>query len=340
MTRLIACNASKMIIALLLTLHSALPGADTIDPASAETPDELAGPAASGGAQNDEGITLLQRTEAAHILFSTGLERTARKIDSFFAEEKSFDEATETYARVRADTTVDEQGQLTFSGDIKIKVDLPRTERELKLLIETDTKDGTTESPQDTPIDVIQKQDYLLSIERVRQLETWDIRPAAGIKLRWLPDPFLRVRAIRYRELGNWLERISGSLFWFASEGAGVNTALEFNRDIGETLLFRSITSLQWKEDDQFLSANQLLSLYQPIDQRQYLVYQLGAQASQDPDWAVTQYTAAVHYRKNIYKKWLFFELIPQIDYKKENDYDAEPSITFRLEGVFGRDYL
>src|SRR3569832_554002 len=175
---------------------------------------------------------------------------------------------------------------------------------------------------------------------RVNEVNKWDVRPAAGIKLRWVPDPFLRLRATRYHDLSGWLMRTAGSVFWFTSDGLGANTTLDFDRPVGDMMFFRSSTILRWQENDQFLTAEQQLSMYHRLDPKHYLVYQVGVRANQHPDWAMQQYFVAVHYRKNVYRNWLFLELIPQIDYHVERDFEALPSITLRLEGVFGQDYL
>lgn len=285
---------------------------------------------------------LLKSAEKTHIAVSNSLERLARNIDAFFAAEQAFHESTRSYARVRIDTKLDQDFQLGFDGDVRVKIDLPRTERKLKLLIESDdaTRTGTPERLNETPIDVVRRQDYLLSIERVNEVNKWDVRPAAGIKLRWVPDPFVRLRATRYHQLDVWLLRTSASTFWFTSDGFGANSTLDLDRPVGESMFFRGTTVLRWQENDQFLTAEQQLSLYHRLDPKRYLVYQVGARANQDPDWAMQYYFVSVHYRKNVYKNWLFFEFIPQIDYQVEKDFEALPSITFRIEGVFGHDYL
>src|SRR3569623_413717 len=183
---------------------------------------------------------LLKKAEETHIAVSHSLESMARNIDAFFAADQTFEESTRSYARVRIDTKLDNDLQIGFDGDVRVKIDLPRTERKLKLLIESDdtTRTGVPDRLDDTPIDVVRRQDYLLSLERVNEENKWDVRP------------------------------------------------------------------------------------------------------NQHPDWAMQQYFVAVHYRKNVYKNWLFLELIPQIDYHVERDFEALPSITLRLEGVFGQDYL
>lgn len=288
----------------------------------------------------EEKPLLLRKAEETHLRFSTRLERIARNIDNFFGEEQAFEEATRSYARLRLDTILDNDLQIGFDGDIRVKLDLPRTERKLKLLIESDGRSPAPDRVEQTPIDVVKQQDYLLSIERVSELDTWDVRPAAGIKVRWVPDPFVRLRALRYSNLDGWLMRNAASVFWFTSEGWGANAAVDFDRQLGGAFLFRSTSTLSWEEADQFLSADQQLSLYQRLDARRYLVYQVGLRAEQNPDWGEKQYFVSVRYRKNVYKDWLFVEVVPQIDFRWENHFDAMPSLMFRLEGVFGYDYL
>src|SRR3569832_1087730 len=254
---------------------------------------------------------LLKKAEETHIAVSHSLESMARNIDAFFAADQTFEESTRSYARVRIDTKLDNDLQIGFDGDVRVKIDLPRTERKLKLLIESDdtTRTGVPDRLDDTPIAVVRRQDYLLSIERVNEVNKWDVRPA-------------------------------GSVFWFTSDGLGANTTLDFDRPVGDMMFFRSSTILRWQENDQFLTAEQQLSMYHRLDPKHYLVYQVGVRANQHPDWAMQQYFVAVHYRKNVYRNWLFLELIPQIDYHVERDFEALPSITLRLEGVFGQDYL
>lgn len=305
-----------------------------------ETPPEAEGMGLEAPLSPEPKPMLLRKAEETHLKFSASLERMARNIDNFFAAEQAFEEVTRSYARVRLDTVLDNDLQVGFNGDIRVKLDLPRTERKLKLLIESDGQGAAPDRTEQTPIDVVKKQDYLLSIEHVDKTGTWDIRPAAGIKVRWVPDPFVRVRAVRYTTFDRWLMRNAASLFWFTSDGLGANAAVDFDRPIGKSFLFRSTSNLRWQENDQFLTADQQLSLYQRVDERRYFVYQVGILADQNPDWSEKQYFAAVHYRKNVYKNWLFYEVIPQINFTRENHFNGQPSVMFRLEAVFGYDYL
>src|SRR3569832_1003162 len=157
---------------LSLTTHAEEPVLDT-PPADLQT---APSPPTPAEAVPSTPPLLLKKSAETHIAVSHSLERMARNIAAFFADDQTFDERTRSYARVRIDTT--------------------RTVVHDRL--------------DDTPIDVVRRQDYLRSIERVNDGNKWDVRPAAGIKLRWVPDPFLRLRATRYHDLSGWLMRTAG----------------------------------------------------------------------------------------------------------------------------------
>ncbi len=285
--------------------------------------------------------TLLSQADGAHLTLSSSLEAAARRIDGFFATDQSFAEATDTYARLRMDTIIEDEGDIGFKADVKIKLDLPRTERRFKLLIESDPQGAPGTEPQERPIQSIQEQDYFLSIEStLREGARWDVRPAIGIKLHTPVDPFARLRAIRYFDLGDWLLRSSPEVFWFNSEGLGALIDIDLDRALTPKVLFRSSTTPSWLKEEDFGRVDQRFTLYRHIDDRHTLSYQIGLHAKDDPAWRVEDYFAATSYRIRVHKKWLFLEFIPSLSFPASEDYDMEPRVTLRLEGVFGKGYL
>ena len=224
-----------------------------------------------------------------------------------------------------------------FAGDLKLRIDLPRTERRLKLLIETDPQRDNTNQLENVPIDVVQEKDYFLSLERQRKRGAWDVRPALGIKAHFPPDPFVRLRAFRYVDLNTWLLHVSGNAFWFNSSGWGMNTSLEFDRALSASFLFRSGTTFSWEEEEKFRRIEQVFTLFQRIGDRVNLAYETGIHFDDEMDWDSNLYYGRVRYRQDIHKNWLFAEIIPQLTYREENNFEDEFSLTFRLEMVFGR---
>jgi len=289
-----------------------------------------------------EGVfnTVIGKLEVTHTSISSGLEETVGSIDAFFADDKVFEQANKSYLRIALDMVSKEYEGTGFAGDLKLKVDLPRLKKRLKLLIETDSQRDSLENLNNLPIDVVQERDFFISLERqVGGERKWDIRPGLGVKLNKGLDLFARLRSYRYFPLDNWLLRASSSFDWFDSRGFGANGVLEFDRPITKKLLFQTTSSLNWKEEEKFRRFDQGISFYHNIDARRSLAYQVAGFADDETDWLAKQYFMRVRYRQDVHKKWMFGEIIPQLSFFKETNFHPQSSITFRLEIVFGKRY-
>jgi len=284
--------------------------------------------------------TVISRFDDTHTSISSGLESSVTSMDNFFSDDKSLHEATESYMRIALDVVQKEYGGTGFAGDLKLKADMPRTKKKLKLLIETDAQRGSRDNLNDIPSDVVQQRDFFIALERkIGGQRVWDIRPALGIKVRFPLDTFARVRSYRYIDLDPWLLRASNTFDWFDSRGFGANGALEFDRAVSKNFLFRVSTSLNWREEEMFRRFDQGFSLFQTIDADQNLAYQISGFADDEYDWRANSYYIQARYRKRLYKKWMFGEIIPQWTFLKQTGFHSEPSLTMRLEMVFGEHY-
>lgn len=286
-------------------------------------------------------LSLVDRT---HEDLSTHLETLVKRVDSFFANDRAFEEATESYMRLRLDFLMDNNNGTEFKADVAIKIDLPQTEQRLKLLIESDPQEDieAEDRPGESPIEALEQKNYSLALEtELKQAGKWIIRPAAGVKFEVPPDPFVRLRVIRYHGISDWLMRFAGNAFWFNSEGIGGNARLDFDQAMGDHLLFRSSTFAEWKEENEFVTASHAFILYQQIEKwRTSIAYEMGLGATNEADWNITSYFLRLRYRQRIYKKWLFAEIRPEILFLEEDDFDPAPGISLRLEAVLGKRYL
>lgn len=285
--------------------------------------------------------TMVGRVDLFHDTVSGGLEATAKSVDDFFAEDTVYEESTKSYLRMGLDSVLREEEGLGFSGAIKLKIDLPRTKKRLRLLIESDTERGDLDNLEDRPVDAAQGKDYSLAIERSSsRLKKWNVRPSLGIKLHSKIDTFFRVRSHRYFPMDKWLLRLGSQASWLDSKGYEAEASLSLDRPLAENWLFRYSMPFGWREEEMFRHTSQEFSLYHQIDSRQQMAYQFIAAADDAWDqWLAKSYTIAVRYRRGLYKKWLFGEIIPQWNYLKGNQFHSDTFITFRLEVVFGERY-
>jgi hypothetical protein len=285
--------------------------------------------------------TMQNFVDRAHAGVSTRIEAMAQNLDGFFANERIFEETTESYLQISLNTVFQEDGEVTFDEDIKAKIDLTKTKRKLKLLIESDPVSTRKDDTSDQPVDTPEETNYFLSIEReAKQFKNWDISPALGIRFRTPPNPFARVRAIRYFDIAPWLLRTSANLYWFDNDGWGRNIVFELDRALTEDVLFRSASSAEWKELSRDIVVAEIFSFYQYLGPKHNFVYEIGAYGVDNPDWTIDYYVTRLRYRRQAYKNWLFIEMRPEVAFRKNDNFDADLSFLFRVETIFGRKYL
>lgn len=285
---------------------------------------------------------MLGRADGMHEYVSGGLESAAQSVDLFFAEDNVFEESTKSYIRMGLDSVWRENEGVGFKGKVKLKIDLPNTKKRLRLLIESEGERGGTENLEDRPEDAAQGNDYSVAVEKeVSALKLWNVRPSLGIRVHTPLNPFVRIRSYRYFPAGSWVIRVSSGAAWFDSRGYDIYGALEFDHELSESLLFRYSHLYSWREDEMFRRYSQGVSLFQQIDEKQRIAYQIIGHADDEYEegWRARRYDVLARYRRNLYKKWLFGEIIPQWTYWKESGFNSTPAIIFRLEVVFGGRY-
>jgi hypothetical protein len=273
-----------------------------------------------------------------HAGLSEGLEAMVKAIDRFFASESAFQEATKSELRLSVDNDFD--GDWNHSADLRGKIELPETQKRLRLLIESELEEIDDRAPTDVNREE-QDDDYYLSLERKRKRDrTWDIRPSLGARVGISPELFARLRAIRYLQLNEWLMRPSATLYWISSRGKGLNGEIRFDRPLDEVFLFRSESKIGWNHDDSRTSTGQTFSLFQQIDSKNRLIYQLGSRGNDDPKWRTTEHFLRLVFRSNIYGKWLYFNLEPEVAYRRDESFDPEARVVLRLDAYIGQQYL
>lgn len=270
---------------------------------------------------------------------SAGLADMSIAMDEFFAEERVFYEKTGSYVRLTADTVFDEAGNTRYTGDLKVKLRLPRTEEKLKLTFESDPdeqRDALDRTLEDSPERAARERNYYAGIQATLGDEKkWRFKPAIGVKFDKPIDIFLRLRMDRSYKTGDWLFRPSQTFYVFKEEGFGSETLFEIDYRILDNILFRSSSFLRYTDELDYYEPSQVFSLIHSVSQRRGMVYQVGVYGVSEPSWQTTDYLAQIRYRQNIHSDYLYAELIPRVIYRRENNFEAENSLTLRLEMIF-----
>ena len=99
--------------------------------------------------------------------------------------------------------------------------------------------------------------------------------------------------------------------------------------------MFRSSTFARWRKITENIELGQFLSMFHTLDKKKAISYYAGVYGLSEPTIYTTHYLIGLNYRQNIYKDFLFFEILPKVLYQKTNNFRAEHSLTFRVEMVF-----
>ena len=277
---------------------------------------------------------------AVHTGISDAVERTAMRVDSFFADDRFYADSTESYARLSLQTTWEDGDGTASEARLRVRVDLPGTEHRLRLFVEGGEPDGAEGTASNSIPRALDDNDYNVGLEgQLDRTGAWDLRPGLGVKAGVPPDPFVRLRAIRYENFARWLMRFSTGAAQYLDAGTEVLARLDFDRDLGEQAFFRSGSRARYRRQDDRIELRHDFSLFRRMGRRGAIAYDVGLVADDDPDWDIDNYFTQVRARWRVYQKWLFLELTPQIIFREEDDYDASFRVSLRVDAVFGDRY-
>ena len=80
--------------------------------------------------------------------------------------------------------------------------------------------------------------------------------------------------------------------------------------------------------------------LLRQIDRRQAsaIGFVIQGEDNNDRGFVADNYKLSYLYRANAYRKWLFFEIEPFLEWPEKEGYSTTPGIALRVEGYFNKD--
>jgi hypothetical protein len=283
-----------------------------------------------------------RESDGLHSLVSLRLEALAGRIDSFFGDDRVYEEETGTFVRAGSSVQWREGGSWEFTPQLQLKLSLPRTERRLRLVVDFE---GEEQADRDTSFD----EDALtVEGEDTRRLSAgaevgpakgnWKVTP--GVRLLGRPDPFVRGRVWRAFLLDPWELRLTQRTFWFLEDGLGAGVEMDFERPVGEGHLVRASSAVEWSADDGNVAVKGDLFFFQRWTDRDAIGYRGEALGETKPGWQVVRYLLSVNYRRRLYEKWLFAGIEPALIFPGDDDFRPSWSALVKFEGFWGGRYL
>jgi len=275
--------------------------------------------------------------DSTHTFINEKFCEPALWFDNFFASDRIFDEGVAgTYIRWRNDFTYDEEEHFEFKMRLSASVQLPAMKNRLRLTFESDEEEDLRDivpGYSDESTNSLGLQLDLLKKTRSKFSLSVSFKPRIRFRYRYtyLLDETIVLRLTQEVQR----ERSVHS----------AKTRFDFEKLFDETFLFRATTEGEVSEEYDGMDWVQTLVLFQRINNKSSLSYETSVRGISKPVWQAIDYRLAFRFRRNFHRKWLFFEISPEMTWpitydenrlQIERDRRSKWQLFFRLEAHFG----
>ena len=260
--------------------------------------------------------------------------------DNFFANDRVFKEGVAgTYIRWRNDFSYDEEESFDFKTSISASVELPGVQSRLRLTLENDEDEDLRDIAPGTGEDSTNSLGLQLDVtERDRSKFNVSISLKPRIRFRYrYTYPFAEDLTLRLTQEVQREEAVHSS-----------RTLIDFEKLFDRSYLFRSSSEGKLSEEFDGVDWLQALVVYQRLDKKTSVSYEASANGITEPLALATNFRLGFRYRKNFHRKWLFYEIAPEMTWPVTLDEQRDLVITgrrskwllfFRFEIHFGNAY-
>jgi hypothetical protein len=282
-------------------------------------------PACPAEEREENSIPFLERAQE---IFGTQANVVANQLDSFFATERADDEFGRSRIRIRSQFFLREQDRSEFNNQYRINLKLPNLEKKFRFEMDRDKKKKKETSN-------LKKENQ----QKKNELnQAWIFNSDIGVSAAVPPLLITRARLRKNVETGILIHRFSEQLIYITDEtGLSEETSLDSDLIFDEKFVFRFVNFKRWRIHNKEFNTNHGPTLIQQLSDNEALNYGLTAQSViQNGIWYFNNYRLAINYRRNVYRQWIYFDIIPGIDFPKEFSFRRTPFVNFQLEILFG----
>lgn len=277
--------------------------------------------------------TVLDRSQ---YVISESIDDFARWLDSFFDDERIVTEDASTRLRVSQGVLFEQGERFRLKTRLNVKFNVPHFKNRLKLFV----ADENTNADNNPVIDEIGLDETGEEAELGLQYfakasDRQNLSLTTGVKLDSL-EVFAGPRYRRTVRLNGWQLRFTQRFRWFTRRGWESGTRLDLENLLGRSLLFRQTIEGRWRKEDEGYRYEVSPTLIQPLRNRNGLEYRWGNAFRTRPNHRFEESVLRVRYRQQVWRRWLFYEVAPQLAFRNDDDFKPVAGINLRLEVVFG----
>ncbi|MDI9244958.1 hypothetical protein [Marinobacter sp. CHS3-4] len=247
----------------------------------------------------------------------------------------------ESYIRVGFATESEYGDPAQFEPEARFRLDVPTVERKLRLVVES-------ESDELIPLAERRRDRQLTETERSDTQATGALRFISnvgdainlnndiGVRLRLPADAFWRATARkRWQTASPWTLAVKQRIYYFHQDGWGARSWFGASRDLGKNWQGLLASEIEWLHSERKFEFSQVLNTYKRLNNRATINPRVGILGESQPNWRHTSVFADMTYRYRLHSDWLFGEIIPALEFPREESFKDRASLILRIELFF-----
>ena len=170
--------------------------------------------------------------------------------------------------------------------------------------------------------------------------------------MKWLPEAYGEIKWVPIWSAGGWRFHPQIKGYWESDDGFGSLNSFMFYRWFGrrDRGMFRSTSAGRWTEDTRGVETEQTFALgYVPEllqsksrnrsisahDAARLVGVRVSTFGHNDGETVVDRYRLTFAFRFPLYKNFIYAEIMPELDWRNENDWKAVQKIRFGIDMLF-----
>ncbi len=276
-----------------------------------------------------------------HQTISDSVFGSAKWFDSFFGTDEYEESQLESLARIRLGWEPRARDFAVFSQKFRLRIKLPNLKRKVDLIFSDEIEDENISKQftdgrslrNDADEDSFTAAIRMINIDEMSRFLDTRLGVSGS-------DVFAKARFKFTKEFGKTQKiQFQPSIYYYLDEGAGNKLFLEYEKDFSEESQLR--LNYSWRRSESFQGRRWRTGVYylHRIDRLQAtsLGFVVNGEHDSDEGSFVDNYQLSYRYRLNAYRRWLFFEVEPFLEWPEEFDHNITPGIALRVEGYFKR---
>lgn len=276
-----------------------------------------------------------------HGAISDSVHGTAAWFDSFFATQEVDGSKPQTSARIRLGWEPRARDLDVFTQKFRLRVRLPNLAKKVDLIFSDEVEDDKKENQVDQGREISNDNEdtftaaiRLINVDKLTEFVDTRIGISGG-------DIFTKAR-IKYTTSFSDVHQFEfqPSIYYYLDDGFGQRLFAEYDYNFAPKKQYRMNYSMTFSERFAGHRWRNGYSYLHQLDRFRAtaLSVVVNGEDNGDRGFVVHNYALSFRYRVNAYRKWLYFELEPFIEWPEEYDYKTTPGIAFRVEGYFTRE--